>query len=376
MGKMTEQHDVTILKILEESPIGVAILEQLTGKRLYANRALYKIFGASTDDDLLKKEISDTWVNPDDLKRAFSVFQSGQVLADFEAERKRLDGTRWWVLMNSQPVEFEGKQAGIVWHTDITERKQAEQQLLEAKEEAEQANQAKTEFLASMSHELRTPLNAIIGFSQVMVDEVFSVHGHPKYLEYSHDINRSSHHLLSVINDILDLSKVEAGKTELSEATFGVLNLVKECTTMLRQRKSDKPREIYFEKIPQFFHLIGDERLVKQIFLNLISNAHKFTPENESITITTELDSANSTLVKIIDKGIGITPDDLSKVLESFGQSRTNAHHTHEGTGLGLPLSQKFMELHGGTLEIESEPGKGTTVSLTFPAERTVIINS
>ncbi len=255
---------------------------------------------------------------------------------------------------------------------DINDRKQAENARHAALLEAEQANRAKSEFLAHMSHELRTPLNAITGFAQLMVDETFGGLGHPKYREYALDVLGSGEHLLSVINDVLDLSKIEAGEVSLNPTEFSLHYAINDCISLIRAQSTDRPERIGLELSDQISNVHADNRVFRQILLNLLSNANKFTPDDGRITVISELDGENRVSVRIRDTGIGISSEDMAKVLEPFGQARADAQISHEGTGLGLPLSQKLMELHGGTLELQSDPGGGTTVTLTFPAERTV----
>lgn len=255
---------------------------------------------------------------------------------------------------------------------DVTDEKVAEQEILNARNEAESANRLKSEFLAHMSHELRTPLNAITGFSQIMEQQTFGKLGHPKYLEYAGDVNRSGQHLLNVINDILDLSKIEAGQTELSNAPFDVRDAITTCVNMVKGSGSSQSERITTELPEKLSMLNADERIFDQILLNILSNADKFTPEIGSISISVAYAENRGTKVIVSDTGCGISSADIPKILEPFGQVKLNSHLAKKGTGLGLSLSQKFMELHGGTLSLDSEPGVGTTVTLVFPPERTV----
>ncbi len=260
------------------------------------------------------------------------------------------------------------KTLGIIH--DITEEKIAQLALVDAMEEAQVANRSKSEFLAHMSHELRTPLNAITGFSQVMMGEMFGELGHPKYREYAADVQKSGQHLLSVINDILDLSKVAAGEFIMNSSTFNIKHVIDECVQMIRNKKSNDTVKagINLEIYP--INIYGDKRIMKQIILNLLSNAVKFTPPEGQIIVSTEKDAHQNAIVKIIDNGEGIADIDMQKVLEPFGQSKINAHHSHAGTGLGLSLSKKLIELHDGKLDLKSKVGMGTTVTLTIPSNR------
>ncbi len=241
-----------------------------------------------------------------------------------------------------------------------------------AQESAETANRAKSEFLANMSHELRTPLNSIIGFSQSMTEEVFGKVSNDKYREYVNDIHESGHHLLHLINDILDLSKIEAGELTLDEEDVDLDQLLNSCLRMIQGRKEAESVSIQYDPTDNLPHILADERLVKQIVLNLLSNAVKYNVANGTVRLSASVDQNNALSVVVSDTGVGIAAGDISKVLEPFGQARSDAQHTHEGTGLELSLSKQLTELHGGTLDLESVLGKGTTATIWFPPERSL----
>ena len=256
--------------------------------------------------------------------------------------------------------------------SDITELKNAEAALSAAKDEALTANRAKSEFLAHMSHELRTPLNSILGFTQVMKEEVFGPLGHAKYLDYAMSVNQSGQHLLALINDILDISKIESGEVTLEEAVFDLRETVDACIRMVTGQTGEPETRIAFNASENARFFKGDERIIKQVVLNLLSNAMKFTPSGKSIMVTIGLNEDAGIVVEVADRGCGIASEDIEKVLEPFGQVRSGAHQSHAGTGLGLSLSKMLTELHGGGLSIESKLGEGTTVRLSFPLGRTV----
>lgn len=253
---------------------------------------------------------------------------------------------------------------------DVTDRKRSEALLVKSKETAELANRAKTEFLANASHELRTPLNAIIGFSELMILELNGPIGNDKYAGYIGDINQSGEHLLSLINDILDVSKIESGKFELHEEQVEISHIVRSCLRMIRERAEAARISISYAVDPDLVHLWVDERAIKQILLNLLSNSVKFTPARGKVQLTITKIDKGGVCLSVSDTGIGIAPEDLSKVFEPFGQAGDAANRGVEGTGLGLPLVKALTELLGGSLSLESIPGEGTTVNVLLPREQ------
>jgi signal transduction histidine kinase len=255
-------------------------------------------------------------------------------------------------------------------YVDITEELAAERDLRIAKEQAELASRAKSEFLANMSHELRTPLNAIIGFSEVIHDGIFGPVGNPKYMEYIADIHTSGEHLRELINDILDLSKIEAGKLELHEEVVDVTEVIDSCVSLVSERARDAAL-VLERRVPERpCGLWADKRNLKQVLLNLLSNAVKFTPFGGRVLVAAGIGPDRYFEIAVSDSGIGIAADDIPKVLEPFQQVDSALSRRYEGTGLGLTLSKAMVEKNGGTLEIESAVGAGTTVKVRFPPER------
>jgi signal transduction histidine kinase len=229
----------------------------------------------------------------------------------------------------------------------------------------EVANQHKSAFLANMSHELRTPLNAVIGFSEMLNARYFGDLTE-KQAEYVGDIHASGKHLLSLINDILDLSKIEAGRMELEASEFDLRAALDNALTLVRERAQRGGIAVRLETDPALGALHGDERKVKQVVLNLLSNAVKFTPRGGVVDVVAR--KANgSAEIAVRDTGVGIAPADQEAIFEAFRQVGTDVTRKREGTGLGLALSRRFVELHGGTIRVESEPGKGSTFTVTLP---------
>lgn len=237
--------------------------------------------------------------------------------------------------------------------------------------EAERANRTKSEFLANMSHELRSPLNAVIGFAEIMKDELFGSLGSAQYREYALDIWNSGRHLLDVINDILDLSKIEAGKAELSESRFELGATITACLRLVSGRAQQAEVAMRTSLAPEGVVLWADERKIKQVLINLLTNAIKFTKPGGRVRISSA-ETKDGLDIRIADTGIGMSAEDIPIALASFGQVDSSLARKHEGTGLGLPLSKAMVEMHGGTLAVESEVGIGTTVTVRLPATRIV----
>ena len=252
----------------------------------------------------------------------------------------------------------------------LRDRERALQELRLAKEEAEAANQAKSGFLATMSHELRTPLNAIIGFSEMMLREVLGKLGNDQYRAYVGDIHASGTHLLQIINDILDLSKCEAGKIHLAEDIFDLRDVMRSVGQLTAGRIHAAALSFAVELPDDLPAMCGDERKTKQVLLNIITNAVKFTPAGGEITVSARWDIDAGLAITVADTGIGIAESDLGRVLKPFEQVDSSLSRQHQGTGLGLPLVKAIMELHGGRLDLKSELGVGTQVTVAFPPER------
>jgi signal transduction histidine kinase len=254
------------------------------------------------------------------------------------------------------------------------------QRIIEAKNEttslllleANKANRAKSEFLANMSHELRTPLNAIIGFSDLMDRKTFGPMGNDRYAEYVQHISTSGSHLLSIINDILDLAKAEANKLTVDERDIDITALAHQCVQMCAPKAGERSVTIQVTSFAVSVTARIDPKLLLQVLLNLVSNAVKFSHPGGMVTISIRRTEDASLVVEICDQGIGIAQEDIARVMRPFEQVETSYARQNGGTGLGLPLSVKLVELHGGSLSIASEPGEGTTVTLTLPHQRLI----
>jgi signal transduction histidine kinase len=247
-------------------------------------------------------------------------------------------------------------------------------QHLSDKEAAEKANNAKSEFLATMSHDFRTPLNAIMGFSEVMKDGLFGPLGDPRYVQYAADIGKSGKHLVSLINGILDLSKIEAGKYELTDEPLDLASLIIESVELISLQTIAKKVSLTYDIEHDIPLLYADSRPITQIINNLLSNAIRFTPEGGNAVISARQDASGCIIAQVVDSGIGMSEKDILKALEPFEQADHNQPRKFEGTGLGLYICSNLMNLLGGVMHIESQLDRGTTVTLNFPLDRTVSV--
>ncbi|MHA1597415.1 MAG: sensor histidine kinase, partial [Alphaproteobacteria bacterium] len=274
-------------------------------------------------------------------------------------------------LNNDELEENIDKRTAQLRH-EVEERKTVEKNLLIAKDAAENATRAKSEFLANMSHELRTPLNAILGYSEAISMETFGPINNEKYAEYLRIIHNSGDHLLGLINEVLDISAIEAGKLELKEENIDVVASIDAMIALLEPKARKKQLQVSYEDRRELPPLFGDERRIKQVILNLLSNAIRYTLEKGRIEVRADIDESNAIWISISDTGIGMSEADIVTALETFGRVHNYQIQENSGTGLGLPLVKSLVELHGGSLRIESTPAVGTTVTVRFPARRSI----
>ena len=350
--------------IFVAAPDALAVVEPGTYRIIQANKKAQQLFGP--EDELRGKNARDLIVDPEVRKHVDNIALGRLPRAPFEAQLVTAHGDLIWTNIAVAVVRFNEFDALLVAMQDVTRRRKEAESLREAHDKATDASRSKSEFLANMSHELRTPLNAIIGFSEALERELFGPVGNPRYREYAGDIYNSGVHLLNLINDILDLSKIEAGHFKLHEEETNLNDIVASACRIVRHRAQQASIDIEIDLPYPTITLMADERALKQILINLISNAVKFSNDCGTVRVEASF-SPDGLCIAVVDQGIGIAKEDIPRALAPFTQVDGTLARTHEGTGLGLPLAKHMTELHNGVLQIESEPGQGTTVSIVLP---------
>ena len=283
------------------------------------------------------------------------------------------DGAEFWLFTRKSAVTVRSGERYVVGViSDITERKRMERDLVAAKLQAEDANRAKSTFLANMSHELRTPLNAVIGFSEIIKNELLGAIGEPRYRDYAGDIHSSGKHLLKLINDILDMTKVEAGTYQLREDVCDIAKVLGEAVALVQNPAIQKELTVRVDVPDDIPFLFADERCVRQVVVNFLSNGIKFTPKGGDVAVRAHLEPDGAIVIAVVDTGIGMAQDDIRHALSPFRQLEGSLARKYEGTGLGLSLTKAMIDLHEGTLRVDSKIGAGTTVTAHFPPRRTI----
>ncbi|MEM7046338.1 MAG: PAS domain-containing sensor histidine kinase [Pseudomonadota bacterium] len=388
---------------VDQSPIGVAMTDD-HGRIDYTNTSLCALLGLPRSK-IVKPEgqrlavyevieqIADFFPPPIGLKKAD---EDGQIWAWQKTfiNFTRSDGTIAWISLQVFPLkQSDGSNSFVLIALDLTESKRLENKLKRAHEEMEQrvkdrtrvlsdevkerrraeraaehASRVKSEFLANMSHELRTPLNAIIGFSETILAEIFGPIDNPQYKEYLADIHKSGKFLLSIITDILDLSRIEAGRMDLSLAPFTMATLARSTLNMIQPLANEKKVTITDDIAPDLPDVLADETRIQQILMNLLSNAVKFTEQHGQVTLSIQR-TGEEIDIRIIDTGVGMTKDEIDHAMTMFGRVKSADYSSAEGTGIGLPLTRRLVETHGGRLTLISTPGKGTTAQVVLPIQ-------
>lgn len=344
------------------------------GYYLDANPALAEIYGYP-DADALKAGLTDIaaqlYVAPGRREEFRDLMLAHDKVSNFVSEIRRRDGSMIWISENARAVR--DRSGNLVCYEgtveDVTEKIAAEKALREALRASEEASRSKAAFLAAMSHELKTPLNAVLGFSEIMRDEVMGPVGVPAYKDYAADIHSSGARLLSIINDVLDVARIEGGAITILAKVCDPLDIAQEAIALARNATGDM-RDVAIDMPPALPAIYADSKRLSQALGNLVANAFKFTPEGAAVRVRLWLEKTAGICLAVEDRGIGMAPEKIAAALEPFRQLDGSLARKFEGAGLGLSIAKSFAQLHGGTLSIESAVGKGTTVTLALPPSR------
>jgi two-component system, cell cycle sensor histidine kinase DivJ len=365
-------------RLLAENATDMITHHDEKGRVIFASFAALQLFGEVAHkiagDGLFERvHVADRPAYMTALSR--SLANNEPIAVEFRIRRAGpIETARYvWVEMRCRPLQVsEGEapaRSGIVAITrDISDRKSQEAELIRTRNEAESASRAKTQFLANMSHELRTPLNAVIGFSEILHRELFGTLGEARYRDYARLIHESGEHLLNVVNDILDMSKIEAGKFKIFKEPFDVAPLVQSCCDIMRHTAEQRSLSLIMDVAPRIPELPADKRACKQILLNVISNAIKFTDPGGWVRVSARLAGGNVEFI-VADNGMGIAEQDLPKLGTPFVQANNSYDRSYDGAGLGLSVVKGLTRLHGGRLELASVLGEGTIATITLPLD-------
>ncbi|HVM83952.1 MAG TPA: PAS domain-containing sensor histidine kinase [Candidatus Binatia bacterium] len=380
--------DITIRKRIEEaqrrsekllstvfqaSPDPISLTTRKDGRYVDVNDSFLKTLGWRRSD-VIGRTSTEIGFWKDDCFRArmLEALKRDGLVRDLPSQVRSPNGEIRDYIYSIDVIQYEDEDLLLGIGRDVTELKRNADALRESMESAELANRAKSEFLANMSHELRTPLNAILGFSEIIGGEMFGPAGHPRYLDYARDIYSSGRLLLQIIDDLLDLSRLEHGKMEIRAEEVAAEELIRACLLLIDGRAREARLNLAVDVPEQPLRLQADALRLKQVLLNLMTNAIKFTPVGGSVTIgarpVNRGEASDGVTFFVADSGIGMTAEEIEVAMQPFGQVARAMTREQQGTGLGLPLAKGLVELHGGRLKIESAPQAGTRVTVTLPA--------
>jgi PAS domain S-box-containing protein len=345
------------------------------GRYIRVNPALARLYGYDSPEALLTA-LTDigrqVYVDVERRAEFVRLMDQNDSLSGFESQVRRRDGSVIWISESCRAVRRSD--GALLYYEgtaiDVTSRRESEAELRWARQQAEQANKAKSAFLATMSHELRTPLNAIMGFSEILQQQLFGALGDPRYVEFATDIFNSGKHLLNIIGDILDLAKVDAGQMQLNEEEIDIAALMQSAKRLIAEdaRKHAVPVDV---RLPdEALTVWADPTRLRQILLNLLSNAVKFTPNGAEVVLSCARQADGAVVFEVADRGIGMSAEDIERAMQPFQQIDNSLARRYEGAGLGLPLTKSLADLHGAAFEIESAPAMGTKATIRLPAWR------
>ncbi|MFQ5347691.1 MAG: PAS domain-containing sensor histidine kinase, partial [Rhodothalassiaceae bacterium] len=359
-------------RVFELSPDVITLSRVSDGTFRFVNDAFLTTMGFAREEVIGRnsKQLR-LWKNREQRRDLVQRLAKEGIVHNFECQMRRSDGTILDMAMSVTTLPYLGEDYLLLVGRDMTEYNRQQRELRRSKEAAEAANRTKSEFLANISHELRTPLNAIIGFSELMQRETLGPLGHEHYRGYCADILDAGRHLLAIINDILDLSKLEAGRLTVERERVSIDEIFEPCVRLVSDRAEKAGLELRVEAATEAGPVLGDIRRLRQVMLNLLSNAVKFTPAGGRVVIGAVAEDRERTRLFVSDTGIGMSEAELEKALTPFGQIDSSLARRYEGAGLGLPLVKALVEMQGGRFVLESAPGAGTCASAILPrAER------
>ena len=346
--------------LLDGSPLGVMVVSRSDSTRMFVNEELVRLFGAASRAALLSPSNNELWRDNDALKQAQVIVNSGAEIVNLEALCRRVDGSEWWAVLNSRSIDYEGEPARVIWFFDISARKAFEQQLVVAREAAETASRAKSEFLSMMSHELRTPLNAVLGFGQLL-DMTEAVRESKKSQRAVAQILHSGQHLLHLIEDVLDLSSIELGQLKVSAQSIVLETLAEDCITSVRSLADANEVTVKIDAPQQPLPPIhADRQRLVQVLTNLLTNAVKYNKPGGEVRVGYHVVEPTSLRITVTDNGMGIAKERRAEVFEPFNRLGRESLNI-EGTGIGLAIVSRLVHAMGGEVGFDSEVGQGST---------------